>query len=757
MRIVTSIAAILLLAAAAALADDADEARDTFNSLFAKDLEAVQGTGAKTDDVALAARLVETAGKSTGEPAFLSLLCEHACRLASGHPSGYATAIRAMDLLAEHVPEKAAEARQRLLDLRRKQFEAARGEARQAAGEALLDALLALAETKQEGGDTTGAAALYREARTVAKAAGSNRLPEIEAAAEDLARRIRLASRVADVKAILARDPGNVGAREGLVRLYLVNLNDPAKAAEVLEGVEDSGLKKYVPAAAKPVDEAPELACLELGEWYRGLTEKAPDYAKAAMYARAKAYLARFLSLHETKDLHRVRAKVAMEKVDEAIAKWEAAATAKAQPTKPTKPTETAGGIEGGVIKPGQWVDLLPLVDPEKDAVKGEWKRRDGGLAVQSPGRNRWRIELPVAARSSYQVQFRFTRHRGNDGIFFQLPVGSSHVALALSHWNGGAHGLDLIDGDNPHENATGVKPGRLENGRPHTLDVQVKVRGQACDIAARLDGSRLLQWSGDVSSLSVWGEFGLPHPHCFGLNVTDVDVTFASARLKMLSGEARLLRPGATAKASEPATVPTGSAIRAGQWVDLLSLVDPQKDAVKGEWKKRDRCLFIDQTPAWACIKVPVVTESSYELDVRFVRTSGDESLGVFLPVGSSRVLLEFSVLKGKAGGLNVIAGKPAPENEAAVKPCTLENGREYAVRVQTRVRGETAEIAVTLDGRPWTSWQGRHSSLSVFHDWGMPQPKTFGFSAWCVGVSFRSARLKMLSGEARVLSQQE
>ncbi|MFO8012635.1 MAG: hypothetical protein R6X20_04930 [Phycisphaerae bacterium] len=90
---------------------------------------------------------------------------------------------------AAALADDADEARQRLLDLRRKQFEAARGEERKAAGEALLDALLERAETQEEAGDTTAAAALYREARSVAKAAGSGRLPQIEQAAEALARR----------------------------------------------------------------------------------------------------------------------------------------------------------------------------------------------------------------------------------------------------------------------------------------------------------------------------------------------------------------------------------------------------------------------------------------------------------------------------------------------------------------------------------------------------------------------------------------
>ncbi|MEA3366771.1 MAG: hypothetical protein U9R68_01510 [Planctomycetota bacterium] len=746
-RTIPAVAAVLLLAACAATpgarADDADEARDTFNSLFAKDLETVQETGTKTDDVALAVRLVETAGKSTGSSAFLSILCEHACRLASGHPSGYATAIRAMELVAEHVPEKRAEARGRLLELRRKQFGAARGDERKAAGEALLDALLTLVEEKQAAGDLTRTAALYREARSVAKAASSDRLPHIEGAAEALARRIHLRQRVGDVQAILQKHPDNVGAREGLVRLYLVNLDDPKKAAGVLEGVEDSGLKKYVPAAARTVDEAPELACLELGEWYRGLAETAPDYAEAKMYGRAKAYLERFLSLHETKDLKRTRGKVAMEKVEEALA------ALTAPPPKPT-PRKKPPKPQPGTMPPGRWISLLPLVSPNRDCHEGTCEHKADGLWVFSKANGR--LTVPVLANGSYEAEFAWKRTWGPGQVTFTLPVGSGDVTLVLGAYAGAFSGLEKITGKGADKNETTVRPGKFESNQLYRVTIQVKLVGTQAHIEVRVDGKPYLSWTGPQSALSA--NYKVSRQGCFGLGLWGAGVLFSEGRLKMLSGEARLLRPGAAAAGtSEPVTVPAGSTIRPGQWVDVLPLVDPEKDTVKGGWKKRDGRLFIEQTPPWACIKVPVVTDGSYEIDVRFVRTSGDESLGVFLPVGSSRVLLEFSVLKGKAGGFNLIAGKPAPDNEAAVKPCVLENGREYSVHVRTLVRGETARIAVTLDGKPWTSWRGPHSSLSILHDWGMPHPKTFGFSAWCVGVSFRSARLKMLSGQARLL----
>ena len=67
-----------------------------------------------------------------------------------------------------------------------------------------------------------------------------------------------------------------------------------------------------MPAAAKPLAEAPEFACLELGEWYRSLGESAPTSAKPAMYARAQAYYGRFLETHTGADLDRTEAKAAL-------------------------------------------------------------------------------------------------------------------------------------------------------------------------------------------------------------------------------------------------------------------------------------------------------------------------------------------------------------------------------------------------------------------------------------------------------------
>ncbi len=510
-----------------------DEATETFNALYGTDLKRVRETGDARDDVELAARLLAAAKKATDQPLFLTVLCEKACDLAVSHPTGYGTALAAMDLLARTVPDKAAACAARTFEIREMQYQTAQGDEKRVAGELLLNALLPVIEAKEKAGDLAEAAALYRKAKTIAAATGSPRADEIESRAARLAWRMKLERRVRDVKALLERDPKNVSAREGLVRLLVIECDDPAEAGKVLDGCEDKDLLKYVPAAAKPVEAAPEFACLELGEWYRGLVEKAPKHAKAAMYARAKAYLERFLTLHTPKDLNRTRGQVALEKVKEAESELAAAG-------RPAKPATPAKPAESGIIKPGQWMDLLPLVDPEKDVVKGKWTRRGGGLAVTSRTDGQ-RTVIPVAVTGSYELEVVLVRTEGKDNVAILIPVGTGKVAVSLNAWYKKAR-LECVHGK--PDNATEVEVGALENGRPYTVRISVLAQGNNARVDVSLNGKQVIQWQGPQSALSPPGAWQLPVRRCLGLGTWGSAVAFRRVRLRMLSGEARLLRP---------------------------------------------------------------------------------------------------------------------------------------------------------------------------------------------------------------------
>lgn len=300
---------------------EADKAAEAFNALYGQDLKRAKATRDAADDLELATRLLAAAKEATRQPEFLGVLCEKAFELASAHPDGHPTAMKAMETLATAVPAKVTWCAEQVVKLLQKQFTAARGDDRAKAGEELIVALLALADLKADGGAPTEAVALLRRAEKVARAVKSNRLAEIDGRQKALASSLRAAREVANLKALLERSPQNAAAREKLVRLCLVDMDNPAEAARYVEGVTDKSLRKYAPAAAKGTKAAPELACKELGEWYRGLAGEAPPGAKAAMYTRARAYYERFLQVHTAEDLDRTQVSLALGKVVAALEK----------------------------------------------------------------------------------------------------------------------------------------------------------------------------------------------------------------------------------------------------------------------------------------------------------------------------------------------------------------------------------------------------------------------------------------------------
>lgn len=738
-RSVGIVCAFLMALAAAGGAGEPDQAAQAFESLYGSDVKRVRATREAADDIELAARLLAAAKEATGQPAFLAVLCERAADLAGSHPDGVATAVEAMDFLTSQVPEKAGACAERVLTIRQKQFEVSRGAERPAAGEALIDALLAAAEHKQAAGAAAEAVTLCRRAQAVARGINSPRAGEIDARQKALAEAMKTEREIADIKALLGKNPQNTALREKLVRIYLVQKDAPAKAAKHLEGVKDASLRKYVPAAAKGAEAAPELACQELGEWYRGLAEAAPDAAKAAMYARAKAYYERFLELHTPEDLARTTASLARKKVQAELDRLGCPA-APATAAAPTAPTQE-------IVTPGRWVNALALVDPAKDAVAGAWERR--GVAIRNTDlASEARILVPVAVRGDYELQVKFVRTQGNDCVVVVLPAGSTGVCLGLSVQKGKVSGLSTISGKSCANNETTVRPGALENGKEHQVRVKVTTQGGQTRITVLLDGKPYIGWRGPASALAVYPLWRLPRAGCPGLGVRNSSVVLRGAWLKMLSGEARLLRPATTAaktpSTAKPTPAPSGKTVRTGQWVDLA------RHAVKGTWEERDGVLVLTDAPHNPRVMIPAVPLGNYELEVTCRRTWGDSTMAIILPVASTGVAVSLDYDHGSASGLDRVNGESPKDNGTRVKAVHMKGKREYVVHSKVQVAGPAAQIDVTLDGEPYIAWKGPLAALSMPKHWQLPTPQAIGLGAFFSRAQFRNIRLKMLTGRA-------
>jgi formylglycine-generating enzyme required for sulfatase activity len=336
-----ALAAILLAGSVTAATD---EAADTFNKLYGEDLKRVAATPSPADDVALAKQLLEVAGKIANQPAFLALLCEKSYDLGIKDPTGYPTAKAAAEFLAAGVPEKKVDCLKKIAALYQKQYATARGEEKTKAGETVIAALGALAEAQTAAGDTDAAVLTLRQALAVATAIKSEGQAALDAQVDNLALRQRAEKQIAALKARLDANPKDAAARKEMVRVYLMEMDNPAEAATFVDETCDEATRKYVPAAVKPVEDAPELACTALGNWYMGLADQAAMPAtKGAMLRRAQGYYQRFLALHPAEDVVRTAVTLALKKIEDALAKL--AAGPKPKPSPATLTLDLGNGV----------------------------------------------------------------------------------------------------------------------------------------------------------------------------------------------------------------------------------------------------------------------------------------------------------------------------------------------------------------------------------------------------------------------------
>ena len=511
-------AAILFLGPACAWAD---EAEDAFNSLYGNECRKVTATPDKADDVALAAQILAAAKAPNVQPGLLAVLCDKAYELGIKIPTGCETAVEAMELLAQETPDKAADSLAKVARIRERQYLAARGLDRADAGEVFVEAVLVAAGAQMSSGAAAEGTALLRKALVVANAIKSDRRSEIQGRIDFAATRLRVEKQVADLKAKIEANPQDAAVRKQLVQACLVELDDPAQAEKFLNESSDASMRKCVPAVSKGVDAAPEIACMELGEWYRSLGEAAGVSAggKEGMLRRARAYYQRFLNLHKTEDTARNQAALAVKKTDESLAKL-------------------GPGKGEGIIGPGRWIDLLRLIDLEKDTVegKGRWQRVEGGLLYLGGFPDWSRVVIPCAPVGSYQLKVRLVRLDSTYYCVAILPVGSSGVVVTF-----GKEDEQLVGVPKKPDQTL---PLGMVNAQEYEFDITVLLARDQADITITANGKPHVHWQGPQSALFVADHWRLPDLKLLGLGVEYSKTVFKSARLRMLSGKAKLLRP---------------------------------------------------------------------------------------------------------------------------------------------------------------------------------------------------------------------
>lgn len=376
----------------------------------------------------------------------------------------------------------------------------------------------AAAEESHKAGQTASAIASLRKALGAADKDAVGAKFRLSACLARLNAMHQAAAGVDKLRARLKADNADQPSREKLIRLLLVDLDRPAEAAKLVTDACDKEMRACLALAAMDPKKLPGPQCLRLGKWYHQLATKA-GAAKEAMLRRAVACYGRALDAG----------------IDDPVLRKSAVAD-RAKAGEELLETELATG------RP---VELLRLIDPKRDTLRGNW-RRGTGLNIVSGDQPYNVVRLPLSLAGSYELTVCFVPFN-NRSIDFDLPVGAGHAAVALNarpeqrHGDGilGIDGKEVLAGE-----GTWRAPSRTRGRGEQILYVKVLLRGDQAEIMVDLDHVPLLRWRGPQKRLMRKEVYENHKNRQIAFGTWRSRVAIRGLRFRMLSGKVRLLRP---------------------------------------------------------------------------------------------------------------------------------------------------------------------------------------------------------------------
>ncbi len=169
------------------------------------------------------------------------------------------------------------------------------------------------------------------------------------------------------------------------------------------------------------------------------------------------------------------------------------------------KKSGAAGGNTGGQESSakGQVVDLLKLIDPSRDTLRGTWKLEGATLTCDSASA----LVIPCSLPEEYSLTIVAERGTGKGCFAVGLIVGASPCMVRIDSivTREYTSGISQIDGQKPEDNESTYHGQVLQQGAAHTIECAVRKAGQErATVTVTVDGKKVIDWTGAISRLSL-------------------------------------------------------------------------------------------------------------------------------------------------------------------------------------------------------------------------------------------------------------
>ncbi|MFO1042315.1 MAG: hypothetical protein U0941_11050 [Planctomycetaceae bacterium] len=372
--------------------------------------------------------------------------------------------------------------------------------------------------------------------------------------------------------------------------------------------------------------------------------------------------------------------------------------------------------------RPDRDVDVIPMIDSDRDAVRGVWAI--GKNSLTSP--EGWgKIYLPTVVPEEYSVSATIELPADSNGDYafaFGLLAGNSYFQWAS---NRDSSGLDTIDGRRWDNNETSLRGPILKPGIP----VQIACTVSRSSIRIDADGKTLIDWRGDVKRLSIPGEWALPDGRQLFLGTNH--------HLKI-----RNLKLGPPLPAPKNPAHPPFSI---GKPVDLLALIDPARDALSGKWVREGTALRCLGDLEYNKLAIPIDPPDEYKLTVRVAKIEGgqknNESLFVRLPIGPYKANLAIDGYGSTASGIHIDQTIYRDNSFAYRGPPVIPAGATREIVIIQKKDG----LNVSCEGTSIIDWKGNPRRYSFDTAWVIPGNR-LALTSWFQGFRFEKLELEPL-----------
>ncbi|MCX6899825.1 MAG: protein kinase [Verrucomicrobia bacterium] len=429
-----------------------------------------------------------------------------------------------------------------------------------------------------------------------------------------------------------------------------------------------------------------------------------------------------------------------------------------------------------------QAINLVPLIEPARDTVKGVWKLQEGKLILES---SRFaRILIPYEPPEEYDFRIILRRVAGkNSAIQFFSQAGRAAMWL-MGAQNNTIFGFEMVGGIGVPRNRTCIRSKNcLETGRDHTSVLKIRKNG----VKAYLDAKLISEWATDFSDASLDRLWSLPDKRLLALGSSESSFEFHKIELLEITGKGRAVR-GTTARVpspSQPLPPSTASpAVAAPQpddpaWahaVNLMPLIDPEKDTVRSDWRIENGDLVsaekgADGSPI-ALIQIPYVPPAEYDFQISFTSLSGPNISQVLAKSGRS-FAWSMGAVNGTEFGFDLVNGESAqsennptrfiPEKLRDSERYTslislfplvrglhrLDNNRRYTSLVSVRNDG----VKAYMDGKLITEWRTHYHDLTIHRNYKLRDDFLLGLGSYRSHVLFHKIELLEISGKGKAI----